>query len=171
MDAFVGEIRLFSWGFVPRGWLPCSGGLLAISSYPTLFSLLGVQYGGDGRTTFGLPNLNGRTIVGSGTGASGTPYANGQSDGVETVALSLDQMPAHNHSVFGADIAGSAATPAGNVFANTPDQNAYGTQPPLLAQGPATVGSAGGGQPHANMQPSLVLNYCIALNGTFPSHQ
>lgn len=162
-DAYVGEIALFPYNFTPRNWLPCDGRLLAISSNTALFSILGTTYGGDGRVTFGLPNLNGRAALGPGQGPGLSPYGAGEMGGSAQVALTHPEMPLHSHSTRAA--AGSATT--GNPVDAVP---ASGTEP--LRNASPTVADAlevsGGGQPHNNMQPSLAMQYCIAVYGVFP---
>jgi microcystin-dependent protein len=157
------EIRIMSFGFAPKGWAQCNGQLLPINQNQALFSRLGVTYGGDGRTTFGLPNLQGRapTHVGSG-------LTLGQRGGEQTHTLSTPEMPAHIHSVN----VSSAST--NGVFNPANDylggfNNLYHSAASLTSMQPNTVGQTGGSQSHDNMQPYLTLNFCIALQGIFPS--
>jgi microcystin-dependent protein len=170
-EQFIGEVRIFSFQFNPKNWALCNGALLPIAQNQALFSLIGTTFGGDGRTTFGLPDLRGRAPM----------HPNGVSPqgvkaGVETVTLNSTQMPAHNHQVkVSSQTNGSQeeyenAVIALGVVGTTP-ANVYapasaGALQPLV---PAMVSSAGGNQAHTNLQPSLVGNFCIALNGTFPS--
>jgi len=180
MENYLGEIRAFSYGQAPRGWIPCSGQLLPIAQNQALFALIGVYYGGNGTTNFQLPNLNGRTIVGTGTSKSGTTYPIGQPGGSETVTLNINQLPQHNH-LFLTNNAYDVGTPSTNFLANP---NIKGTSPVsnkassnlyapagTLTQMAPCITQAGGNQPHENRQPYLVVNYCIALQGIFPSRQ
>jgi microcystin-dependent protein len=175
-DNFLGEIRIFGCNFAPSGWAMCNGAILAISQNTALFSLLGTQYGGNGQTTFALPNLQGRVPVGQGQGPGLSPYTIGEADGVENVTVNGNEMPAHNHPLFGTASAANDKRPkAGSAFATStragpvsPGDNYYaaGTLAPLNA---ATVQLTGGSQPHTNLQPFLACNFCIALTGIFPS--
>ena len=167
MDPFLGELRLFGFNFAPVGWAMCQGQLIGISQNTALFSLLGTMYGGDGMSTFGLPDLRGRTAVGMGQGPGLADYVQGQVGGTETVTLTAAQLPAHNHSVA-ASSAATGKSPAATVPGYTADGSTYGTTADL-AMSPTMVGGGGGGQPHANLQPYLALNWCIALQGIFPS--
>ena len=181
MDNFLGEIRLFGFGRIPRGWAACSGQLMPINQNAALYSLLGTYYGGNGTTTFGLPNLNGRAVIGQGTGVSGTNYPIGSTAGTEQVTLTTNEMPAHNH-LAAANASYDLGSPSSNFFANsnTPTStgtvnkatvNLYapqgGTPVPLA---PA-ITSSGTNLPHENRMPFLVMNYCIATSGIFPSRQ
>ena len=174
MDAFLGEIRLMSFPFAPKGWAYCQGQLLSVVQNPALFSLLGTIYGGDGKNTFGLPDLRGRVIIGVGTGPGLSSYPIGQQGGQEGVALSLNESPAHGHSFSGTIQTGGGAefnSPANNFPAEgTVTQFTLGTPSVPLALG-TLVGqlSQVGGQAHENRQPTLVLNYAIATQGYFPS--
>jgi microcystin-dependent protein len=163
-EPFLGQIILFGGNFAPRGWAFCNGQLLAINQNTALFSLLGTTYGGNGQTTFALPDLRGRVPLHFGQGPGLSSYTEGQVGGAESVTLLATQMPAHTHSqpaTAGDETTNrpNAAVPArGGVYANTPDGSNL-----------AATTSAGGGQPHTNLQPYLTLNYCIALEGIFPS--
>ena len=166
---FVGEIRLFSFGRAPKGWALCNGALLAINQNQALFALLGTNYGGNGTTTFGLPDLQGRTPVYNGTG-----FPLGLKTGTENVTLLANQLPLHSHPMMGVNTTGTAAQPNNHAYANQasgvaePRYAPPTTSPVTLS--PSTVQSAAGGSlPHTNMQPFLVGNYCIALVGIFPS--
>lgn len=158
---FIGELRLFPYSRVPSGWAFCNGQTMSINQNMALFSLLGTMYGGDGRTTFGLPDLRGRVALGAGSG-----YTQGQAGGVETVTLNIAQLPTHIHFAnivnFNADDG-----PAGNYFAAA--NAAYQPPPNDTLLSPDTISNTGGNQPHENRQPYLVLAYAIALQGTFPS--
>lgn len=167
MDPFIGEIRCFGFNFAPIGWALCQGQLMSISQNTALFSLLGTMYGGDGRTTFGLPDLRGRTPMGMGQGPGLSQRDQGEQAGTETVTLVQGQLPAHNHSVAASSSA-TAKSPAAALPAYTGDAATYGTAGDM-AMSPTMVGGGGGGQPHDNLQPYLVLNWCIATEGVFPS--
>ena len=172
-DPFIGEIMLFGGTFAPRGWAFCDGQLLAISSNTALFSLLGTTYGGDGRTTFGLPDLRGRAPLHAGHGPGLTNRVIGSRGGSERVALSASQVASHSHAPFAStDEATSSGpiepSPPGGVLADT-NAALYATAAPDTAMNADAVGDTGGGQPHDNMMPYAVVSYCIALVGVFPS--
>jgi microcystin-dependent protein len=159
MDPYLGEIRMFGGNFAPVGWAFCNGQLLAISENDALFTLLGTQFGGDGQSTFGLPDLRGRVPIHQGSG-----FVIGQSGGAETVTLTASQLPAHSHSVRLAIGGTPTADPSGSLVA--------AAGPNLFATGPATTLSTsanGGSQPHDNMAPFLGISFIIALFGIFPS--
>jgi microcystin-dependent protein len=173
---FLGQIMLCPYNFPPLGWADCAGQLMSIRQYTALFSLLGTQFGGDGISTFGLPNLQGRLTVGQGTSRSGTQYEMGEEAGDETITLLPSQMAAHSHSVNAVTADGSTNAPANMVLAKPFKGSGRGgdsgaiynpTTPdtPLVA---TSISLNGNGQPHNNIQPFLVLRYCIALNGVFP---
>jgi microcystin-dependent protein len=187
-EPFVGQIFMFGFNFAPRNHAFCHGQLLPIAQNTALFSLLGTTFGGDGRTTFALPNLTGRAPVGVGQGAGLSAYDLGQETGAETVSLVPAQLPSHAHAFDASnmkgtlrcrDERGNQRSPASNVLA----RESSGVTAPFAggtlaaAMAPAAVGltgapglaAAGGNQPHNNMQPYLVLNYCIALAGVFPA--
>jgi microcystin-dependent protein len=165
---YVGEIRLFAGNFAINGWAFCNGQLLAISEYETLFQLIGTTYGGDGQSTFGLPDLRGRVPVHQGTGSGLSPVVIGQRAGVETVTLSSNQIPSHTHSVLASSDAASTNVPSSGVVLAATSYNAYRAGVPGAALN-APVPSVGGNQPHTNMQPFLAINYIISLFGIFPS--
>jgi microcystin-dependent protein len=169
-EPFLGEIRLFPYTFAPRNWAFCAGQIMAISQNQALFALLGTNYGGNGVTTFGLPDLRGRVAMSSGqSAASGTLYNVGQVAGSETVTLISTQMPMHNHTIAVATEDADQKNPTGQVLA-APGAPAYAAPSNINANlAPQAVGMAGGSQPHPNMQPYQVLNYCIAMVGIFPS--
>jgi microcystin-dependent protein len=163
-DPFLSEVRLMSFAFAPRGWAQCNGQLLPINQNQALFSLLGTTFGGDGRTTFALPDLRGRTPIGVGSG-----HALGERGGEPAHTLVSTEMPAHGHILSGTSTPGNTVVPGGNLLAASANQlyHAPDGSPTGLSQ--ASVASVGGNQAHENMQPYLTLNYCIALQGIYPS--
>ena len=162
---YVGEIRMFAGNFAPVGWALCQGQLLPISENEVLFQLIGTTYGGDGQSTFALPNLQSRVPIHQGSG-----FFIGQSAGQETVTLTTNQIPSHSHAPQAGSAAGSSNSPAGNVFAAAPSGvNWYSSAAPSVPMSPSMVGSAGGSQPHDNMIPFLVINFIISLFGIFPT--
>ncbi|HET8708382.1 MAG TPA: tail fiber protein [Pseudomonadales bacterium] len=172
-DPYIGEIRMFSGNYAPNGWAKCDGSLLPIAGNEALFSLIGVTYGGDGRVNFGLPNLQGRLPVGQGQGTGLTPRSLGQVVGTETVTLSADQMPSHNHLFYASTSAASTSAPSNNVLAAaTPNTvNLFAAVDPTKKTNtmPAdALSSAGATQAHANMMPSLSIAFIIATTGIYP---
>lgn len=167
-NPFVAEIRIFAGNFAPVGWALCNGQLLPISQNTALFSLLGTTYGGNGTSTFGLPNLQGRVPIHPGQGPGLSLYDLGESGGTETITLLASEMPAHNHTLESADTPGPLSGPAGNVLARSAAGSALYAGTPNTPMNPAALDPAGGGQPHNNMQPYLTLTYIIALQGVFP---
>jgi len=172
-DNFVGEVRIFTGNFPPTGWAFCNGQLLPISQNTALFSLLGTNYGGDGKTTFGLPNLQGAFPMhaGASAGPGLTQRITGETGGAETVALTKDQIPAHTHAVNAAAVATAGTPDATTALApNSAGNPMYRWSPTQRGhQSPATVLAGGGGAPHDNLQPYLAVNFIIALQGIFPS--
>lgn len=166
MEPFIGEIIMFGGNFAPRGWAFCNGQLLPISENTALFSILGTTYGGDGRTTFALPDFRGRAVVHAGRGPGLSDYDLGQKGGSETNTLTVNQLPAHQH-VINAKEEADAADPSGNYIAGT-GLNAFGTTADRTMNANSTA-NTGGGQSVNNVQPFLGLNYIIALQGTYPS--
>jgi microcystin-dependent protein len=166
---FLGEVRVFAGSFAPAGWALCNGQLLAISQNTALFSLLGTTYGGNGVSTFGLPDLRGRAPLHAGQGAGLSSYVRGQIGGAETVTLATSTLPSHTHAAGASSANGAADTPTGGLPARAPSAiPLYGASADSnLAAG--AVASAGGGQPHNNMQPFLTLNFIIAVAGIYPS--
>jgi len=163
-EPFLAEIRIFSFNFPPKGWAFCNGQLLPINQNQALFSILGTTYGGDGRTNFALPNLQGRAPVHTGNG-----IILGQAGGESAHTLNISEMPAHNHTPVGSSSAGSAG-PGANLWAtDNTGANPYGTAALNTTMNPASILPGGGSQPHENLSPYLVLNFCIALQGIFPS--
>jgi microcystin-dependent protein len=168
-EAFVGEIRMFAGNFAPQNWAPCDGRLLPIAENEVLYTLLGTTYGGDGQTTFGLPDLRGRLPIGMGQGPGLSPRVQGQQMGVESVTLNVAQTPAHTHA-FAAGGASSSASPQGLVPAAATGFSFYAAAPTASTWlAPGTVQTVGGGQPHDNVMPSLAVSFIIALAGIFPS--
>jgi microcystin-dependent protein len=167
-EPFLGEIRMFGFNFAPVGWAMCNGQLIPISQNTALFSLLGTFYGGDGIQTFALPNLQSRVAVHQGQGAGLSPYELGEVTGTETVTLLSAQMPNHSHAVNANGAAGTAARPGGVVLARS-STDIYASSPDGTVLNAGMIGATGGSQPHNNLQPLLVLNFCIALEGIFPS--
>lgn len=170
-EPFLGEIDLVAFNFAPKGWAMCNGQLFPINQNQALFALLGTTYGGNGQTTFALPDLRGRRIVGMGQGPGLQNYNLGQVGGEESVTLTISQLPSHTHLPQASSAPGSAAGPGGNFWASQNQVFLYSNAPngAVAAMAPAAIGSTGGGQPHNNMPPYLVLNYIIALQGIFPS--
>ncbi len=174
---YLGEIKPFGFQFAPKGWALCAGQLLSIAQNTALFSLLGTTYGGNGVTTFQLPDLRGRTPITPGQAPGGSPYTLGETGGVETVTLLSTQMPMHNHTFSGTLQPGSKKPVANGIFADDDDTTqtveyfaAYNAPGSVLTPlNAVTLGTAGSSQPHSNMQPYLVINYCIALVGIYPS--
>jgi microcystin-dependent protein len=168
---FVGEIRIFGGNFNPNGWMFCDGALLPISEYETLFNLIGTTYGGDGQSTFGLPDLRGRVPIHMGTGA-GITYQIAESGGSESVTLSTQQIASHNHPLLATN-ANPVASPLnatlGVVNSSQAGANVYNTAAPDTTLNPAEIQPAGGNQPHDNRQPYQCVNFIISLFGIFPS--
>ena len=165
---FVGMLLLVPYNFAPQGWAFCAGQLLAIAENDTLFNLIGTTYGGDGQSTFGLPDLLGRTPIHAGSNGAGN-YIIGQKGGVESVILTPNQIPMHSHTVVASSNNQNSINPSGNVFAATDSGNAYDPATGNKSLAAAALSSDGGSQPHENMSPYLVLNFIIALQGIFPS--
>lgn len=163
-EPFVAEIRIFAGNFAPSGWAMCNGQLLPISQNTALFSLLGTTYGGNGTSTFGLPNLQGRVPVDQGAGAGLTFRNLGDTGGAETVTLQTPELPAHSDAPLATEATATAGAPSPGVGLAKASANIYGPARDLQHLG---VG-AGGGQPHNNLQPYLALNFIIALQGVFP---
>jgi microcystin-dependent protein len=163
--AYVGEMRWFSFNFPPKGWAFCNGQILSINQNQALFSLLGTTFGGDGIRTFALPNMQGNVPVHSGTG-----FVLGQPGGEVNHTLTLNELPSHTHPAKAVGSAGTSPIPTGTYWAaSTAGDTMYTTAAPNSTMIGGTVGPSGGGQPHANQQPYLVMNLCIALQGIFPS--
>ena len=177
MEEYIGIVKLFAGNFAPRGWAFCNGQLLSIAQNTALFSILGTTYGGDGRTTFALPNLNGRVPVGTGQSTAGSNYTLGEMAGQENVTLTQTQIPQHTHSLQANAGVGSVNTAANNFPAGGQVQIERGS--PVIPtnsfatsggtqMNPQAIGVAGGSQPHSNMQPFLAMNYIICMMGIYP---
>jgi microcystin-dependent protein len=172
---FLGQLQAFGFGFAPRGWALCTGQTLPIAQYSALFALLGTMYGGNGQTNFQLPNLQSRVPMHFGT-FNGNTYSQGEVGGEENVTLTVSTMPAHNHSFVGASQNGNSITPETNGALANVGKESGGTGNPYYAANaapqplnPSSLGLSGGGQPHTNLQPYLTINWCIAMQGIFPS--
>ena len=164
-EPFLSEIRIMSFGFPPKGWALCNGQLLPINQNQGLFSLLGTTYGGDGRVNFALPNLQGKVPIHMGPG-----FTLGQTGGEQAHTLSIGEIPTHVHSLNATNAAATANTPTTALMpAQSTAANLYGGPANLTAMAPNALTNVGGSQAHLNMQPFLVLNFCIALQGIFPS--
>ena len=169
-DQYLGEIRMFAGNFAPYGWALCNGQLLSISQNTALFSLIGTYYGGDGVTTFALPNLQSRVPIHQGQGVGLSPYVVGQLGGNENVTLISQQMPQHNHLVNTNNGPGGSVHPANGLLASTTSDKPYTTgASDGSTLNPQAVSQAGGNQPHNNIQPYLTITYIIALQGIYPS--
>jgi microcystin-dependent protein len=163
---YVGEIRMFAGNFAPAGWMFCEGQLLPISENETLFQLIGTTYGGDGESTFGLPDLRGRIPLHQGSG-----FSLAETGGAEEITLTVQQIATHAHALLGTSAQATTNAPAGNTFAASTGSTVfpYGTdQPPTTLQ-PGTISPVGGSQPHTNFQPYLCVDFIISLFGIFPS--
>ena len=167
-DPFVGEIRMFAGNFAPRGWAYCDGQLLAVSQNDALFSLFGTIYGGDGRTTFGLPDLRGRIPIHNGTGPGLSPRNIGSKGGQEDVTLSANEIGAHNHTFSASANPAGDNSPANNSVAVASGANIYGAGAPN-AMNAAAVVPTGQSRPHTNLMPTLCVNFIVALFGIYPS--
>ncbi len=172
-NPFLGEIRAWGNSFAPRGWAFCQGQLLSIVQNTALFSLIGTYYGGNGTTNFGLPDLRGRAPLGYGTTPSGNVYDLGEQAGEETITLTSNTMPMHTHTISGTSAVGPRSKASdGCAYGTSSGGNAYyaAASSPTTFVNPGTVSPfAGGGQAHTNLQPYLVISWCIALSGIFPA--
>ena len=167
-DPYLGEIRIVSFNFPPKGWAVCEGQTLPISQNTALFSLLGTMYGGDGRVTFDLPDYRGRIPVFYGQGKGLTSYVEGETGGVETVTLTTQEMPAHSHNVMAVADPGDTNVITGNSIARSSGGAIYSGGNANVSFNQSTIGFAGNNMPHANMQPFLSLNFIIAMQGVYP---
>ena len=176
-EPFLGEIRIMGFNFAPRGWATCDGQILPIAQNTALFALLGTNFGGNGQTTFGLPDFRGRMPMAAGQSPGLSPYVVGEAAGVENVALLLQELPAHNHGVAVTTTVGTVPTSNGNQLARAQIGNAisgitqirvYSSGQPNVPMSPNVLRPTGGSQPHNNMMPYLGLTFCIAMAGIFP---
>lgn len=167
-DPFVAEIRIFPFNFAPRGWAWCDGQLLPLSQNTALFSLLGTTYGGNGKSNFALPDLQGRAPMHPGQGPGLSLHDLGETGGSETVTLLESEIPSHTHSLQFSTSPGSANNPANTLLAVPRSGSLYAAPPPLQAMSPNLIAPAGGDAPHNNLQPYLTFYFCIALQGVFP---
>jgi microcystin-dependent protein len=168
MDPFVAEIRIFPFNFAPKGWAWCDGQLLPLSQNTALFSLLGTTYGGNGKSNFALPDLQGRAPMHPGQGPGLSLHDLGETGGSETVSLLESEIPSHSHSVVASQGDGTERTPAGQLLAGGVGISAYQTPGGLTQLNDNALAPAGGDQPHNNLQPYLTFYFCIALQGVFP---
>ena len=166
---FIGQVIPVPYNFAPLGWALCNGQLLSISQNTALFSLLGTAYGGDGKSTFGLPNLQGRVAIDAGQGTGLSNYNPGATGGADSVTVILNQLAAHTHGALAFGREGDNKSPAGADWAKPASDTPYGTSSPPGAMSAGSTSTVCGGQPHENRQPYLVINYIIALQGVFPS--
>ncbi|MCB2154815.1 tail fiber protein [bacterium] len=167
-EPFIGEIRMFAGNFAPRSWAFCDGQLLAVSQNDALFSLFGTIYGGDGRTTFGLPDLRGRVPIHAGTGPGLSPRNIGSKGGQEKVTLTVNQLPSHGHSLQATSEASTQRQPAGQAVASATGQ-VYNELLDPHTMNSASIANAGGSQTHTNLMPCLCVNFIVALAGIYPS--
>lgn len=169
-DPFLGQIAFVPYNFAPRGWADCDGQILSIAQNTALFSLLGTTYGGNGQTTFALPDMRGRSLVDDGQGPGLQSYNLGEMAGQENVTLNITQIPSHNHVIQAVTEEGNESSPTGNVPANTKTlDKEYSSSTPNTFMKNTIVGNTGGSQPHENRSPYLVMKCIIALQGIYPS--
>ena len=173
-QAFIGQIQPLAFNFAPRNWAQCNGQILSIAQNTALFALLGTTYGGNGQTTFALPNLQSRVPLDFGTLQGGETFALGEQSGQETVTLNVNELPTHTHAFMGASADANAFTPAdgqalAKVTRNGPPNNFYGPMTTPQPLDPGSLAPVGGNQPHSNIQPYLTINWCICQFGIFPS--
>ena len=161
---YVGEIRMFAGNFAPAGWMFCEGQLLPISENETLFNLIGTTYGGDGQSTFALPDLRGRVPIHQGNG-----HVLAETGGAEQITLTVSQIPAHTHALLGCTVSGSKAAPKAGMLASSTVITPYAPETPAATMAPNAIASTGGSQPHENFQPYLCVDFIISLFGIFPS--
>jgi microcystin-dependent protein len=178
-EPFLGQITIFPYSFAPYGWQDCAGQILPLSQYTALFSLLGTNYGGNGTSNFALPDLQGRVPVSQGSAPGLSNYSVGEEAGVENVTLIANQSAAHSHSLNATNVRGTVQTPGGNLLAtgeagsgrDASTASIYNPGNPNTTLATPSIGQAGGTQAHNNVQPYLVLRYCIAMTGAFPARQ
>jgi microcystin-dependent protein len=168
-DPFVAEIRAFGFNFAPTGWAQCDGQLLPISQNTALFSLLGTFYGGDGKSTFALPDLQGSAPMNQGQSGGTSDRTLGEASGAQTVTLLQSEMPVHSHALNAVESTATVRQPPNQSFAVGEAISFYRAAQPNTAMNPSMLATGGGSAPHNNMQPYLVLNFCIAMQGVFPA--
>jgi microcystin-dependent protein len=168
-DQFVAEIRVFPFNFAPVGWASCDGQILPISRNTALFSLLGTYYGGDGKSNFALPNLQGNVPVGYGQGVGLSPYSLGQNGGTQAETLIVQYLPTHTHSLLTDNANGPDTNSPGNAALSSPLNMYTAATSPLVQMATQAISPVGNSQPHNNLMPFLTLNFCIALQGIFPA--
>lgn len=169
-EPFIAQITMFGGNFAPRGWAFCQGQILSIAQNTALFSLLGTTFGGNGQTTFALPDLRGRVPLGPGQGPGLPSFDLGEVAGEPTHTLIVTEMPAHNHTTRASNVAGNSTSPSGNNLAVSSTRDAvYTSTAPNASMAAGNVGATGGSQPHNNMQPYLGISFIIALEGIYPS--
>lgn len=168
MDPFVAEIRIFPFNFAPKGWASCNGQLLPISQNTALFSLLGTTYGGDGKSSFALPDLQGRAPMHPGQGSGLSVHDLGETGGIDNITLLSAEIPLHNHLVGVAPEPGEVTSPAGNTISVSQEGNVFVAGTANRTMSPGMIAPAGGNMPHNNLQPYLTTYFCIALQGVFP---
>ena len=166
---YVGEIRMFAGNFAPAGWMFCEGQLLPISEYETLFNLIGTTYGGDGQSTFALPDLQGRLPIHQGTGPGLSSHVLAETGGAEEITLTVNQIPAHSHPFLATTNPGTTTNPNPNLPADSPNIGLYIEDVTAVNLNSQTITSVGGSQPHTNFQPYLCVDFIISLFGIFPS--
>lgn len=170
-EPFIGEIRMFAGNFAPRGWAFCDGQLLAVSQNDALFSLLGTIYGGDGQTTFGLPDVRGRLPIHAGNGPGLSSRRLGSKGGAENVTLTVNQMPSHGHGVNATPEGAGANSPEGALIGDSPNVDVFSESAPSANLSPDAVSGVGGSQSHSNLMPYLCVHFIISLFGIYPSQQ
>jgi microcystin-dependent protein len=170
-DPFLAEIRMFPFNFPPLGWAKCNGQILPLSQNTALFALLGITYGGNGQSTFALPNLQGSAALQPGQGPGLSNRFLGETGGSQTVTLLVSEIPAHNHALRAAVDPGDSNNPTSNALTRSSNASVYGTTGPVVQMSPLALTPAGADLPHNNMPRYLTLNFCIALQGVFPQHQ
>ena len=168
MDNFIAEIRIFPFKFAPRGWAMCNGQLMSIPQNTALFSIIGTVYGGDGKSTFALPNLQGRAPMHPGQGTGLSAHSLGEISGSEKVTLAFPEMASHSHNVAGTSEPGELKSPGNSLIARSVNGNVYAAEDPNVQMAQETITPTGSSQAHNNMQPYLTTNFCIALQGNFP---
>ena len=169
-DPYIGEIRMFAGSFAPAGWAFCDGQLMPISQNDALFTLIGTTYGGDGQETFALPDCRGRAPMHMGTGPDGVTYQLAETGGVESVTLTIQQIPVHNHALVGTADPATELNPQGNLLGTSPAIKYVRVASPVANMNAQTISPVGGSQPHDNMQPYLAISFIMSLFGVFP-HQ